>query len=40
MGHPRDGMSGAARRWFQGRFDALTPVQREGWARIAAGAAS
>jgi ATP-dependent Lhr-like helicase len=27
----------AARRWFEGSFDAPTPVQAEGWAHIVAG---
>ena len=27
----------AARAWFEASFDAPTPVQAQGWARIAAG---
>ncbi len=33
----RDAFSPAARAWFEASFDAPTPVQREGWSRIAAG---
>ncbi len=31
------GFGNAAKRWFEANFDAPTPVQREGWARIAEG---
>jgi ATP-dependent Lhr-like helicase len=34
---PEVGFSAAARAWFESSFDAPTPVQREGWARIADG---
>jgi ATP-dependent Lhr-like helicase len=34
---PLEGMSPAARTWFEDRFGAPTPVQADGWARIASG---
>ena len=37
MGFPEVGIGPAARQWFEANFAAPTPVQREGWARIAAG---
>ena len=37
MSLPAVGFGAAAERWFEANFDAPTPVQHEGWARIAAG---
>ncbi len=37
MALPEIGLSPAAQKWFETHFDAPTPVQREGWPRIAAG---
>jgi ATP-dependent Lhr-like helicase len=34
---PEVGFSPAARRWFESSFAEPTPVQREGWARVATG---
>ncbi|NNL66295.1 MAG: DEAD/DEAH box helicase, partial [Myxococcales bacterium] len=37
MEFPRDVFGEPARRWFEASFDGPTPVQAEGWRRIAAG---
>ncbi len=37
MSLPEVGFGAPAQRWFEANFDAPTPVQHEGWARIADG---
>ncbi len=37
MDFPHDVFAEPARRWFEATFDAPTPVQADGWRRIAAG---
>ncbi|MCR9095762.1 MAG: DEAD/DEAH box helicase [bacterium] len=37
MALPEIGLSPAAKKWFETHFEAPTPVQQEGWPRIAAG---